>query len=264
MALFTGDFKSKQLCTRTPISVILPVDNIDFLEGKDTTTNPPYKTLYLLHGMFGNNETFLYNTLIRSFAQKHNLAIVLPSCGNSFYLNYPNSYENYSNYVGEELVNFTRKIFPLSSKREDTFIAGFSMGGYGAIRTGLLYNDTFSIIGGISAALITHRLNEINNEFKEIIDSKDYLESCFGDLNKVVGTDKDPEFLINELLKNNEEIPKLFMTVGKDDFLRTENEAFYKFLQDKNVPVTFNEYPGTHTWDFCNTHIEQFIKWLDL
>ncbi|MDO5849181.1 MAG: alpha/beta hydrolase-fold protein [Methanobrevibacter sp.] len=264
MALFTGDFKSKELKKSTPITVILPSDNINYLEGIDSSAKPPFKTLYLLHGMFGNNETFVYNTLIRSFATDNNLAVVMPSCDNSFYLNNPPAYEYYSNYVGEELVNFTREIFPLSTKREDTFIAGFSMGGYGAIRTGLLYNDTFSAIGGISSALISHRLKYVVDEFKEVVDTKEYLESVFGDLSKVVGSDKDPEFLIDELLEKNKEIPKIFMTVGKNDFLRTENEAFHKFLVEKNVPVTFNEYPGEHTWDFCNTHIEQFIKWLEL
>ena len=263
MALFTGDFKSKQLSIRTPISVILPSDTIDFLNNTDESAKPPYKTLYLLHGMFGNNMTFLYNTAIRSFAEQNNLAVVLPSCGNSFYINKPKAFEYYSNYVGEELINFTRKIFPLSTKKEDTYIAGFSMGGYGAIRTGLLYNDTFGAIGGISSGLITHRLNEAIEDYKHIFDSKEFAESCFGDLTKVIGSDMDPDFLVQELLKDNKEIPDIFMVVGKDDFLRPENERFYKFLQDKKVPVTFGEYEGAHTWDFCNTHIEQFIKWLN-
>lgn len=262
MALFTGDFKSKELSTRTPISVILPSDNIDFLEDTDTSAKPPYKTLYLLHGMFGNNETFLYNTQIRSFAEQNDLAVVLPSCGNSFYINKPNAFEYYSNYVGEELVNFTRKIFPLTDKKEDTYIAGFSMGGYGAIRTGLLYNDTFSAIGGISSGLITHRLNEAIDDYKHIIDSKNFAESCFGDLSKVVGSDMDPEFLIDSLLENKKKIPRIFMAVGKEDFLRSENESFHNFLKKKNVPVTFGEYEQTHTWDFCNTHIKEFIEWL--
>ncbi len=262
MALFNGEFKSKQLNTRTSISVILPADDINFLDNTDTTSKPPYKTLYLLHGMFGNNTTFLYNTQIRSFAQKNNLAIVLPDCHNSFYINNPDSFEYYSNYVGEELVNFTRSIFPLSDKREDTYIAGFSMGGYGAIRLGLIYNETFSAIGGISSALITDRLNKPLDDCKHVLDSEKYIESCFGDLNNIIGSDKDPEYLIEELIKNNEKIPNIFMAVGKDDFLRSENEKFYKFLKNNNVEVTYNENEGSHTWDFCNEHIEQFIKWL--
>lgn len=262
MALFTGDFKSKQLSKRTPISVILPADNIDFLEDKDTTVKPPYKTLYLLHGMFGNNETFLYNTQIRAYAEQNNLAVVLPSCGNSFYINKPKAFEYFSNYVGEELVDFTRKLFPLSTKKEDTYIAGFSMGGYGAIRTGLLYNDTFGAIGGISSGLITHRLNEAIDDYKHIIDSREFAESCFGDLDKVVGSDMDPMHIVDELIANKKEIPRLFMTVGKEDFLRRENETFYDYLVKNNVPVSFKEYEGSHTWDFCNTHIKEFIEWL--
>lgn len=262
MALFKGDFKSKELSTRTPISVILPADNIDFLEDKDGTAEPPYKTLYLLHGMFGNNETFLYNTQIRSYAEKNNIAVVLPSCGNSFYINKPKAFEYFSNYVGRELVEFTRKLFPLSDKREDTYIAGFSMGGYGAIRTGLLYSDTFGAIGGISSALITHRLNEAVDDYKHILDSREFAESCFGDLSNVPDSDMDPMNLVDKLIENEKEIPRLFMAVGDEDFLKSENEAFHDYLVKRNVPVYFNEYEGSHTWDFCNAHIKEFIEWL--
>lgn len=259
MVLFKGDFKSKELSKRTPISVILPADNIEFLENSDTTKKPPYRTLYLLHGMFSNNETFLYNTQIRAFAERNNMAVVLPSCGNSFYLNKPQTFENYTNYVGKELVDFTRKIFPLSNKKEDTFIAGFSMGGYGSIRTGLLYNDTFGAIGAISPALITHRLDGVIEEYKHILDSKEFIEYCFEDFDNVRNSDMDPEYLINNL---NGEIPKLFIAIGKDDFLINENRHFYNFLKEKNIEVEYGEFEGSHTWDFCNTHINRFIEWL--
>lgn len=260
MVLFRGNYKSKALTKRTPIAVILPADNKSFLENTVDEVEKPYKTLYLLHGMFGNCDVFPANTVIQEFAENHHLAVVLPSCDNSFYLDKPNEFLYYSEYVGEELIDFTRSIFPLSTKREDTFIAGFSMGGYGAIRTGLKYSEKFSKIGAISPALITHYLNEAVDDLDDIMDSKQYAQSVFGPLDKVIGSDKDPQYLIEQLLLENKEIPDLYMAVGKDDFLKDEILEFKKFLDDKNVPVDFHLDEGSHTWDFCNDHIKQFIE----
>lgn len=260
MVLFRGDYKSKALTKRTPINVILPADNKSFLDNKVEDVEKPYRTLYLLHGMFGNCDVFPANTVIQKFAEDHNLAVVLPSCDNSFYLDRPDEFLYYSRYVGEEIIDFTRSIFPLSDKREDTFIAGFSMGGYGALRTGLKYSEKFSAIGAISPAVITHFLSMAKDDLNDIMVSKQYAESVFGPLDKVVGSDKDVEFLIDSHLKKNKEIPELYMAVGEDDFLKKEILSFHDFLNDRKVPVEFHLDKGAHTWDFCNEHIKQFIE----
>lgn len=260
MVLFRGDYKSKALTKRTPINVILPADNKSFIDNTVEDIKKPYKTLYLFHGMFGNCDVFPANTVIQKFAEDHNLAVVLPSCDNSFYLDRPDEFLYYSKYVGEELIDFTRSIFPLSDKREDTFIAGFSMGGYGALRTGLKYSEKFSAIGAISPAVVTHFLNQAQDNMEDIMISKQYAESVFGPLDKVVGTDKDPEFLIDSLLKEGKEIPDLYMAVGDNDFLKPEILSFHEFLKGKNIPVEFHLDKGEHTWEFCNEHIKQFVE----
>lgn len=81
----------------------------------------------------------------------------MPSGENRFYLDDEKSGELYGEFIGKELVEFTRKLFPLSDKREDTFIAGLSMGGYGAIRNGLKYAENFGCVIGLSAALVQIR-----------------------------------------------------------------------------------------------------------
>ncbi len=192
MVLFRGDYKSKALTKRTLINVILPADNKSFLENSVDEVEKPYKTLYLLHGMFGNCDTFVSNTVIQEFAEKYHLAVVLPSCDNSFYLDKPDEFLYYGKYVGEELIDFTRSVFPLSCSKDDTYIAGFSMGGYGAIRTGLMYSEKFSAIGAISPALITYFLDRARDDLDCIMDSRQYAESVFGSLSDVRGSGKDP------------------------------------------------------------------------
>lgn len=255
MVLFRGDIKSKCLQRRTSISVILPADNIHFLNDTEEIVPKPYKTLYLLHGLYGSDDIFLANTSVQKFAEDNGIAIVIPCGDNSFYIDNEKSHAYYGEYVGCELLDITRNIFPLSDKREDTFIAGFSMGGYGAIRNGLKYYENFSKIGMISAALITDDIvNYTNNN--NVLKSRDFYESIFGDLKDVIGSDADPKYLIN----NCPDIPDIFMACGIDDFLFEKNADFYRFLKENNINSTFIGDDGEHTWEFCDKYVKEFIK----
>lgn len=257
MVLFRGDVKCKSLQRRTSISVILPADNLHFLQDTEEIVPQPYKTLYLLHGLYGSDDIFLANTSIQKFAEDNGIAIVIPCGENSFYVDHEDSHRFYGEYVGQELLDITRNIFPLSDKREDTFIAGFSMGGYGAIRNGLKYSKNFSKIGMISAALIT---DEIVNYVSDsnVLRSRQFYESLFGDLNKLKGSDMDPKALI----ENCDDIPDIFMACGENDFLLDKNVDFYDFLKSKEIDCEFIKAPGEHTWEFCDKYIKEFIKTL--
>jgi len=255
MVLFRGDIKCKSLQRRTSVSVILPADNIHFLNNSEEIVEKPYRTLYLLHGLYGSDDIFLANTSIQKFAEDNGIAIVIPCGENSFYLDDFKSHRLFGEYVGQELLDITRNIFPLSNKREDTFIAGFSMGGYGAIRNGLKYCNNFSKIGMISAALITDDIIDYENN-SNVLYSKIFYESVFGDLDEIRGSDKDPKHLVETC----ENIPEIFMACGKDDFLFKNNLDFYNYLITKNINVYFDKAEGEHNWEFCNRHIKKFIE----
>lgn len=259
MVLFRGDVKSKSLQRRTSISVILPADNIHFLQDAEEIVPKPYRTLYLLHGLYGSDDIFLANTSIQKFAEDNGIAIVIPCGENSFYVDNVNAHALYGEYVGQELLDITRNIFPLSDKREDTFIAGFSMGGYGAIRNGLKYSQNFSKIGMISAALITDDIVGYSSD-DNVLRSRPFYESIFGNLDELEGSDMDPKALI----ENCSDIPDIFMACGKDDFLYDKNIDFYDFLKTNNVNVDFVEAEGEHTWDFADKYVKEFIKTLTL
>ena len=259
MVLFRGDVKSKSLQRRTSISVILPADNIHFLQDAEEIVPKPYRTLYLLHGLYGSDDIFLANTSIQKFAEDNGIAIVIPCGENSFYVDNVNAHALYGEYVGQELLDITRNIFPLSDKREDTFIAGFSMGGYGAIRNGLKYSQNFSKIGMISAALITDDIVGYSSD-DNVLRSRPFYETIFGNLDELEGSDMDPKALI----ENCSDIPDIFMACGKDDFLYDKNTDFYDFLKTNNVNVDFVEAEGEHTWDFADKYVKEFIKTLTL
>lgn len=255
--LLQGYFNSLSLYKKTHFSIILPCDNVSFLTNEKSEIKDDYKTLYLLHGLFSSDESLLANTSIQKIAEKNEIAIVLPSCGNSFYLN--QDLALYSDFVSSELVDFTRNVFPLSNKREDTYIAGFSAGGYGSIRNGLKYSETFSKIASISGFLPNESLNNYKPPSIEFETSYNFASKFF---NNFENTDKDLYYLIYELKRKNKRIPDIFMACGKDDFLFDLNESFYSFLNRNKIDVSYKKDSGTHNYDFCDKSLKKLIKWL--
>lgn len=263
MALIQVNFLSKSLMRTVPMNVILPVDKMVF-PGMPVREDKPYKTLYLLHGVFGNYTDWLSGTNIQRWAEENDLAVVMPSGDNMFYVDNPGVNNYYGEFIGKELVEITRKMFPLSNKREDTYIAGLSMGGYGALRNGLKYHETFGCIAGLSSALIIDGIENRTNDVPFFIESRSYAEGCFGDLSKVAESDKNPKWLAKKLAEEKADIPKIYMACGQDDFLLGANEDFKNYLEELGVEATFEVGPGAHEWDFWNTYIKKVIEWLPL
>ena len=259
MALIQVNFVSKCLMRTVPIQVILPVDQHP-LENA-VKEEKPFKTLYLLHGIFGNHTDWVTNTRIQKWAEAKNLAVVMPAGDNAFYLDYPQTGNLYGEFIGRELVEMTRRMFPLSRKREDTFIGGLSMGGYGALRNGLKYHKTFGYIAILSAALHILEKNSLGQIAKEL--------SCFGDLEEAGKSDKNPRILLENirqemLIDPSVSFPKIYQACGTEDFLYEANCTYRNLFQDCGIDLTWESFPGHHDWDFWDMTIRRVLDWLPL
>lgn len=263
MAFLQVNFISESLMRTVTVNVLLPVDKI-MLPEKQVQESAPYKTLYLLHGILGNYTDWLNGTNIQRWADEKNLAVVMPSGENMFYLDQEKVHALYGEFIGKELVNMTRKMFPLSNKREDTFIAGLSMGGYGALRNGLKYHETFGYIGALSSAVVVGELENYTDDSPLFMQTKSYVESIFGDLQKVKESDKNPEWLALKLKSEGAKLPKIYMACGIDDTLIHLNRKFYNKLKSAGIDIVLEEGPGNHEWDFWNTYIKKTLDWLPL
>lgn len=153
-------------------------------------------------------------------------------------------------------------MFPLSNKREDTYICGLSMGGYGAIVNGLKYYNTFGYIAGLSSALMLDDWINCKPPIINGIDPLAYYQSVFGDISLIKGSDKDYYDLIDRLDIND--IPKMYMAIGNDDFLSEVNREYRDYLLAKGVDLTYEEGPGNHEWDFWDRYIVRVLDWLPL
>lgn len=127
------------------VNAIIPFDRITF-PGMPEPRTDHFPTLYLLHGIFGNYTDWVSGTCIQRWAEEKGLAVIMPSGENHFYVDCEANGERFSEFIGQELPEQMRRLFPLSDKREETFIGGLSMGGYGAIYNGLRFHDTFGYV----------------------------------------------------------------------------------------------------------------------
>lgn len=262
MALLQCNFLSKSLMRTVPIQVILPTDKLLF-PGQAQGEDKPFKTLYLLHGIFGNYTDWVCGTRLQAWAQERNLAVVMPSGDNSFYVDNRKTSALYGSFISKDLVEFTRKSFPLSRKREDTFIGGLSMGGFGAIVNGLQNPETFGHIVGLSAALILDSAR-LNAEYTDnLMTNRGYYESIFGDLDKVIGGENDYTALA-ENLADAPVKPKVFLACGTEDGLIAPNQVFREKLKSCGFDVTWQEGPGGHDWRFWDEYILKAMEWLPL
>ncbi|OPX44478.1 enterobactin/ferric enterobactin esterase [Ruminiclostridium hungatei] len=260
MAFLQVNYFSKALNRHVSFNALIPVDDYNTPEQEKEIR--PFRSLYLLHGYTGSYMDWICGSRIQEFAMKNNLAVFMPSGDNNFYLDDTDIGALYGEFVGKELVETTRQMFRLSEKRDDTYIGGYSMGGYGAVRNGLKYSENFSRIIALSSALITRGIAGIPVDFKGPVADYPYYRRVFGDLDQLIGSDKDPEALIDELKGRKAEIPQIYMACGTEDFLLEENRQFHDFLVSRNIMHTYVEDSGVHDWNFWNTYIEKGISWI--
>ena len=255
MALIQMEFKSETLKRTVPVNVILPIEKF----------KGPYPTLYLLHGLTDNCNGWLSYSRIRLWAEDSGLAVVMPSGENSFYMDIlvkDGCLGDFGEYVGRELVEVTREMFPLSHKREDTFIGGLSMGGFGALHTALTYPDRFSKVMALSSALIIDELKDMSPGMANPVANYEYYAHTFGDLKTAHERDCSPAVLYRKRKAEGAPLPQIYMACGTEDFLLAPNRRLRDFLQSEGADLRYEEGPGMHDWNFWYPRSLEGVEWL--
>lgn len=257
MANFDVQTWSECLKRNVSFRVVLPNDC-------DGSNNPQYdrptKLLVLLHGYCGQGADWLWNCPVNDLAVKYNVCMVMPCGENSFYTDGVATGRQYGTFVGEEIPKYIQRTFGLSTAKEDTFVAGYSMGGYGAFHTALQFPERFGGLIALSSALLTYHLDMVPVDGNGVA-NREYYELMFGDLQKARNGKDDPETMVKALQDTGKEIPGIYFACGTEDFLRQPNQQMAKFLQDNNIPHTYEEGTGEHNFQFWNPYLERGIKW---
>jgi S-formylglutathione hydrolase FrmB len=246
------EFLSACLKRNVHVNAYIPLDE-KLMPGMEPKKGP-FKTMYMLHGYTGGSCELLtgrYNEL----SNLYNIAIIMPEGENHFYVDAKARNDLYGEFIGRELVNFTLNVFPLSRKRDDTIIAGISMGGYGAIRNGLKYSDVFGHVIGISLANIIYELADSKGEPNHVGATRGFYESVFGDLDAAIESDLNTSWLAEKMVQEGKTFPNIYFCCGWNDSLVHTNRDFHNALTRLGVEHVFEEGPGSHEPLFFDPHL---------
>jgi putative tributyrin esterase len=259
MALIDCKFFSETLGMCSSMRVILPErtearigDSGVSRAGGATFRGHP--TLLLLHGLSDDESIWTRSTSVERYVAELGLAVVMPNVHRSFYANMAHGYR-YWDFVSCELLEKARGFFPLSSAREDNFVAGLSMGGHGAFKLALTLPDTFAAAASLSGVADVTQFREVRPLDYQLI---------FGESGPARGSEHDVFFLAERLAATQRLKPRLYQCCGTEDFLLSQNRALRDCLTPLGFDYLYEEAAGNHDWAFWDKMILRTLRWLAL
>ena len=210
--------------------------------------------LILLHGVYGSHWAWALKGGAHRTAQAmidrgviRPLVIAMPSDGltgdGTGYL--PQNHADYERWIMDDVVDGAHEVSPLLGPGSKLFLAGLSMGGYGAMRLGAKFADRVAGISGHSSATRARQLARFVAE-PEAFNSDD--ESL------------DP---LAWMLRNRAHLPPLRFDCGTEDDLIGENRALHRSLTEQGIAHEYEEFPGGHTWAYWQEHLEATLRFVD-
>lgn len=270
MALLQCDFFSETLALSCSMNVILPqatqrqigMAQAAPAAGHRRGADRGYPTLYLLHGLSDDHTTWVRRTSIERYAAGLGLAVVMPAVHRSFYTDTAAAGHRYFDFISEELPPIAREFFPLSAARQDNFIAGLSMGGYGAFKLALTHPDRFAAAASLSGAL------DVAARFAAAgqgpMPAREW-RAVFGELDSIPGSANDLFTLARRLAEQGSPPPALYQCCGDADPLLEDNRRFRDHLRALGIDATYHEDPGrAHDWAYWDEAIQRVLAWLPL
>ncbi|OQA13141.1 MAG: Carbohydrate acetyl esterase/feruloyl esterase precursor [Chloroflexi bacterium ADurb.Bin360] len=251
MALLRLDHCPETVKVTLPLYVILP--DPGNMDGQPVAQR---KVLYLLHGLSDDGSAWQRYTAIEALAAAYGLVVIMPSVGRSFYTDQPNG-QCYFSYLTDELPCYLADVFGLAPRREDTFIAGNSMGGYGAFKAALLRPELYAAAASFSGVLSleflrTHPQDSRRDEFSQL----------FGDLERLSGSAHDPAAWLQRAAQEPSALPYLYIAVGRQEDLYPLSGLFHAACQTLGLRSEYHEEDGRHDWFLWDRQIRDFLTML--
>ena len=249
MALVSVHYRSDQLKKTVEILITVPDCNGEFQKPLSE-----YPVVYLLHGLSEYASSWIRKSNVERYALERGLVLVMPSVDRSMYCDGVLG-QNYFTYLTRELPGYLEKVFGLSRKREQNFIMGFSMGGFGAARAALTYPEQYAAWGSLSGLVdlmpMLFRLDDsVREEFPFLAAEAERIDT----------TPLNPVNLID-----GEKQKRLrgYLSCGLKDDLLICTRRFQEASQRAGLPNRFSYVPDRgHDWTFWEEQIPLFFDFI--
>ncbi len=256
MAQLTVSYRSSVLQMCTMMNVILP----EVKEGFDRPLSQ-VPVLTLLHGLSDDCNAWTRESSIARYADKYNIAVVMPSGDRVFYNNTPAG-RKYFDHIANEVPEFCSRMFGLSRDPKLNYIAGLSMGGFGSFKIALAYPERYTAAGSFSGAVDIVALYENPPLGEEEI--KKEFKHTFGCIEDVKSSINDLPYMLKKRATEKAPLPRLYQYCGTEDFLYNHNIDFKNLAQELGVDLTYVETPGDHTWQYWDSQVIKFLEFIEL
>jgi len=255
MAFIQCDFYSEILGTRTSLNAVIPLRDES---GQEPPREMPeqYPVLFLLHGLHSNYTAWSRYSSVERYANEKGLAVVMPDAGRSFYTNMRYGYR-YFDFFSQELPEVANRLFPLSRDRSQRFIAGLSMGGYGAFKLALSHPEQYAAAASLSGTLSLTQIEDPDSLLPE-------WPIIFGDNSKIEHSEDDLLCLAKRYYEQTQFPLRLFQCCGTEDFLYQSNQHFLKNGKELGLDLHYEESPGGHEWQYWDEQMKRVIEWLPI
>jgi len=252
----SGSLQSRLIQKALPYRVIQPA-SYEYSEER-------FPVLYLLHGLFGNCDNWIELTDILEHIERHELLVVAPDCGNSWYTDSAAAVnEKFESYLTAELVPEIEVAFRVTANRRGRAIAGISMGGYGAFKCALKRPELFIFAAASSGAFHAAKMNaEIcGNAWPEYEAS---IMRAFGEQGSETRLKNDTYKLVSEINNGKaSSLPYFYMDCGDQDSFLNADREFADLLRNKSIAHDYRELPGGHEWPYWNERVKEILETAD-
>ncbi|RRK10922.1 alpha/beta fold hydrolase [Lactiplantibacillus garii] len=256
MSIHNNNFFSNTLRRSVQVQVVLPepMTSAGTVAAAFRSGHQALPTLWLLHGLGGDATTWLRETAIERLATQYRVAVVMPQTERGFYTDMVAG-PKYWTFMTMELPERMRYLFPLSANPRANFVAGNSMGGYGALRWALTYPEKFAAVAALSPVTDLARFRMAQAAIMPDMDA------AF-DPQRLTGTPNDVNWLVKQLQPTVTPL-RVLMTTGDQDMLRGMDVASRELFRTKlGDHFTWWEGPGRHDWPLWNEQLPAVMHWL--
>ena len=210
----------------------------------------------LLHGVYGSAWSWAFCAGVHLQAKEmiekkvlKPMLIAMPSDGlwgdGSAYLQH--HHLDFEKWIAVDVPEVLTEAFPQVSGQSPFFIAGLSMGGFGALRIGAKYNGRFKAMAGHSSITMLEQMKLFVEE-----DVQGYIQS-----------DQANESVLNTILKYRENLPPFRFDCGNTDLLIGDNRLLHQQLIDNNIQHLYEEFDGGHEWPYWEKHVGRTLQFFD-
>jgi enterochelin esterase-like enzyme len=215
----TVRFASQSLGGQATFAILVPPDY--------ESSAKRYPVVYLLHGGTQNHTAFPARAWFAKEVSRRNLIVVMPHVPQIVYtMRGANASSAFEDFIVDDLVRYVDATYRTVASREARAIGGLSMGGFGAVLSGLRHPELFGTVGAFSGAFSSGR--------------EAMLAAAVAALPLA-------------------DAPFFYLACGLEDAVLPAGRALVKLLEERGIQHEYREVPGAHTWDVWDPQTLAFL-----